>query len=225
MIASTLFAISLEGANKLYTWGWRFSVAGALITLLGIASLWIGTRVRDRDFEENIANLHQSAAKSEERSKELEQSNLMLQRDIERERTERVRLDEKFSVRRFNEEQRAIVLSAFKDMRGQRAYVRCIDEAEACLAARNFAAVLREAGLDVPEVEGVGLTIPASIGIEIYDPTGEQGVFARILLGVLPDAKFRPTPFVIGGEALDAANPAMVVRMKIAQRSSVPPDR
>jgi hypothetical protein len=186
-----------------------------VITLLGIASLWKGTRVRDHDFEENIANLHQSAAKSEERSKELEQSNLMLQRDIERERTERVRLDEKFSARRFNAEQRAIVLTAFKDMRGRRAYMRCIDEAEACLAAQNFALVLREAGLDVPEVEGVGLTVPATIGIEVYDPTGDQGLFAQTLLSVLPDSRFRPTPFVIGGQALDPANPAIVVRMRI----------
>jgi hypothetical protein len=148
-----------------------------------------------------------------------------MQRDIERERTERVRLDEKFSARRLNEEQRAIVLNAFKDMRGRLAYVRCIDEAEACLAAHNFAAVLREAGLVVPEVEGVGLTVPATIGIEIYDPTGEQGVFAKTLLSVLPDARFRPAPFVIGGQALDPASPAMVVRMKVAQRSSEPPDR
>jgi ABC-type multidrug transport system fused ATPase/permease subunit len=215
MTAPNLFAISLERATELYTWGWRLSLIGALITLVGIASLWIGTRVRDKDFEQNIANLHQSAAKSEERSKELEQSNLTLQRDIERERTERVRLDEKFSARRFNAEQRALVLSAFKEKRGQRLYVRCIDEAEACLAAQSFAVVFREAGLDVPQVEGVGLTIPATTGIEVYDPTGEQGLFAKTLLSVLPDARFRPTPFIIGGQVLDPANPAMIVRMKI----------
>ena len=138
-----------------------------------------------------------------------------MQRDIERERAERARLEEKFSSRRFSDEQQAIVLSAFKGMRGRRVYVRCIDEIEACLAAQNFAAVLREAGLDVPEVEGVGLTVPATIGIEVYDPTGEQGLFAKTLLSVLPDARFRPGPFIIGGQALDPANPAIVVRMKI----------
>lgn len=99
-------------------------------------------------------------------------------------------------------------------MRG-RAYVRCIDEIEACLAANNFAAVLREAGLDVPEVEGVGMTVPASLGIEVYDPTGENGLFAQTLLGVLPDARFRPGPFIIAGQPLDPANPAIIVRMKI----------
>jgi len=138
-----------------------------------------------------------------------------MQRDIERERAERARLEEKLSSRRFSDEQQAIVLSAFKGMRGRRVYVRCIDEIEACLAAQNFAAVLREAGLDVPEVEGVGLTVPATIGIEVYDPTGEQGLFAKTLLSVLPDARFRPGPFIIGGQALDPANPAIVVRMKI----------
>jgi hypothetical protein len=214
MVSSTIFAISLERANDLYTWGWRLSVFGAVVTMVGIASLWIGTRVRDRDFETNIANLHKSAAASEERSKELEQSNLTLQRDIEREKTERLKLEEKFSARNLSEEQKAAVLAAFKDVHG-RAYVRCIDEIEACVAAGNFAAILREAGFDVPDVEGVGMTLPPSLGIEVYDPAGENGLFARTLVPILPDARFRPGPFIIGGQALDPANPAIVVRMKI----------
>jgi hypothetical protein len=214
MTASSLLAISLERANELYAWGWRFSVVGALVTMVGIASLWIGTRVRDRDFEENIANLHKNAAASEERSKELEQSNLTLQRDIGREKTERLKLEEKFSARNLSETQRAAVIAAFKGVHG-RAYVRCIDEIEACLAAHNFSAVLREAGFDVPDVEGVGMTIPPSLGIEVYDPAGETGLFARTLVPVLPDARFRPGPFIIGGQPLDPANPAIVVRMKL----------
>lgn len=182
--------------------------------MIGIASLWIGTRVRDRDFEENIGNLHKSAAASEERSKELEQRNLTLQRDIEREKTERLKLEEKFSARSLSDAQRGAVLAAFKGMKG-RVYVRCIDEIEACVAAGNFAALLRQAGFDVPEVEGVGMTMPPTLGIEVYDPAGENGLFARTLVPILPDARFRPGPFIIAGQPLDPANPAIVVRMKL----------
>jgi hypothetical protein len=50
--------ISLARANQFYTWGWRASVIGAVITMCGVGLLWLGTRVRDRDFDENIARLH-----------------------------------------------------------------------------------------------------------------------------------------------------------------------
>jgi hypothetical protein len=60
-----LIDISLETANKLYTAGWTLSLAGAVVTLLGVGMLWWGTRVRDKDFDHNIAMLHDRAAKSE----------------------------------------------------------------------------------------------------------------------------------------------------------------
>jgi hypothetical protein len=94
-------------------------------------------------------------------------------------------------------------------------YVRCIDETEACIAAENFAAVLRKSGLEVPPVEGVGMTLPPTLGIEVYDPAGGEGLFAKTLLPMLPDARLRPVPFNIAGQDLDPANPAMVVRMRI----------
>src|SRR4051794_7667514 len=64
-----LFEISLERANQLYTWGWRLSAIGAVITMIGVALLWTGTRVRDQDFEEQVASLYKSASASEERAK------------------------------------------------------------------------------------------------------------------------------------------------------------
>src|ERR1700693_2601142 len=56
------FDISLERANQFYTWGWRLSVSAALVTLLGVALLWWGTRIRDRDSEQKIASLNLEAA-------------------------------------------------------------------------------------------------------------------------------------------------------------------
>ena len=45
------FEITLETANKFYEWGWRASIAGAVITAVGVILLMYGTRVRDRDTE------------------------------------------------------------------------------------------------------------------------------------------------------------------------------
>ena len=97
--------ISLATANKFYTSGWFASFAGATITAIGVIFLMWGTRVRDHDFEANIANLHDQAAASEVRAKELEQRNLTLQRDVERERIERIKLEERVAPRRLTGEQ------------------------------------------------------------------------------------------------------------------------
>jgi hypothetical protein len=49
------FEISLETANKFYAWGWRASIAGAVITAIGVILLMYGTRVRDRDTESQLS--------------------------------------------------------------------------------------------------------------------------------------------------------------------------
>jgi hypothetical protein len=222
--------ISLELANEFYSWGWRASMLGALITFFGVAFLFWGTRVRDNDFEHNVAELHDSAGRFEkaaadarERASKLEisaenlrQANIELERSLERERVERIKMEQRFGARHFSPEQKQAVILAFKDQ-PLTVHVRCIAEGEAMLAANNFATALREAGLKVPPVLDVGLTVPPSLGIEVYDPAGPAGLFAKTMLQNIPEARFRPNPFVIGGENVDPTIPAMVVRYRTAQ--------
>ena len=113
-----LFDISLPTANKFYTWGWAASLGGAVITLIGVVLLMWGTRVRDHNFEGSIAHLHQSAAASEERSKELERGNLTLQGQVERERTERLWLEERLSPRQLASQQRAAFIHKMRSFSG-----------------------------------------------------------------------------------------------------------
>ena len=68
----SLFDISLETANKFYSWGWKASVTGAVITAIGVGLLMWGTRVRDHDFESNMSQLNTDAAKANERAAQLE---------------------------------------------------------------------------------------------------------------------------------------------------------
>ena len=68
----SLFDISLETANKFYSWGWKASVTGAVITAIGVGLLMCGTRVRDHDFESNMSQLNTDAAKANERAAQLE---------------------------------------------------------------------------------------------------------------------------------------------------------
>ena len=83
-----LFEISLERANQFYAWGWRLSVVGAVVTMLGIAALWLGTRVRDHDFESKISLTTLSA-------EQLHKDNLTLQTNLETERIARLQLEGK----------------------------------------------------------------------------------------------------------------------------------
>jgi hypothetical protein len=66
------FDISLERANDLYAWGWRLSAFGAVITMVGVAALWMGTRVRDRDFETQMTSVNSSSSQALERAGLLE---------------------------------------------------------------------------------------------------------------------------------------------------------
>jgi len=58
--------ISLERANEFYTWGWRLSIVGAVVTALGVGLLMWGTRVRDHDFEFRMTRANSDAAKVNE---------------------------------------------------------------------------------------------------------------------------------------------------------------
>jgi hypothetical protein len=73
--------VSLERANQLYTWGWRLSVFGALITMLGVASLWLGTRIRDLDSESKLAALNLEAGQARERAGKLEDRAARVERE------------------------------------------------------------------------------------------------------------------------------------------------
>ena len=50
------FDVSLDTANKFYEWGWRASIAGAVITAFGVIFPLYGTRVRDRDTKSQLNN-------------------------------------------------------------------------------------------------------------------------------------------------------------------------
>ena len=54
--------ISLARANEFYTWGWRLSIIGAVVTALGVGLLMWGTRVRDHDFKFRMTALNKEAA-------------------------------------------------------------------------------------------------------------------------------------------------------------------
>lgn len=55
--------ISLDTANRFYTFGWAASLSGAAVTFAGVVFLMWGTRVRDIDFEHSMGTLNSEAGK------------------------------------------------------------------------------------------------------------------------------------------------------------------
>ncbi len=52
-----LFDISLDTANRFYAWGWKASLLGAALTLLGVLFVMWGTNVRDRDTQQKLSRV------------------------------------------------------------------------------------------------------------------------------------------------------------------------
>ena len=114
----SLFDISLDAATRVHSWGWRLSVIGSIMTFLGVLLLMWGTRVRDQDFEEQVAVIHSRAAISEERAAGLEKEAAELRLDLQRERTyHKEDFAQPASGREITPEQRKCLISRLRDFK------------------------------------------------------------------------------------------------------------
>jgi len=68
----------LDTANKFDEWGWRASIAGAVITAVGVILLMYGTRVRDRDAASQLSSAKLLTAQTSEKAAEFQGDNLKL---------------------------------------------------------------------------------------------------------------------------------------------------
>jgi hypothetical protein len=180
---SYLFEISLDRANQFYTWGWRASLIGSLVTFFGVVFLYWGTRVRDHDFEHNIAHLHGSAALSEERSRQLERSNLELATVLERERAARVHIEAGLASRHVRSDQR----TAFKKvLDGTRLTVvlSSYSDQESTGYASEITSALTDAGVTVKAGSRIMATTSALSGLYIENNADELLFNAFALSGL-----------------------------------------
>jgi hypothetical protein len=79
------FELSLDAANRAYSWGWRISLTAAVSTALGLLLLTWVARVREHDFEDQVASLLSRAAQSERRAAASEQEAARLRQEYARE--------------------------------------------------------------------------------------------------------------------------------------------
>jgi hypothetical protein len=202
--------ISLETANKFYSWGWRLSLIGAAVTLIGVCLLMWGTRVRDHDFEAKVASATVSAATANERAAALTKEAADVQVVLERERIERLKLEAAIAPRRLTQQQRdAFVAALANDKRSLVVTVTKLGDQEAALYADALISALTTAGVGGINVNNVGVMAPprygVSLTVNINDPKGGAIRAALNAAGI---------PFTLSVAALQSRNADILVGLK-----------
>jgi hypothetical protein len=162
-LISGFLDVSLDAANRLYTWGWGLSVSGAAVTMIGIGMLWVGTRVRDHDFDTTIAALNTEAGQARQRAGNLEERSAGLENEAAQARLEQERLKAQLAWRRITREQHDSLVAA---LRNSPTNLRLShpDDPEASLSASEIEKSLVDAGWMVSNSTGFWTPQP-SVGI------------------------------------------------------------
>jgi len=165
---ATFFDIGLDRANQFYAWGWRASVAGAFVTLLGVAFLYWGTRVRDREFDERIAHLNLEAANA---------------------RAETERLKKELGWRELTPEQQEIIHAALAKKPMQITIGWTSGDPESAMFARHLANTFLAAGSDISAFAPFGMLGEEIFGLYI---SGSEENEIVVLLASLEAAHLGP---------------------------------
>jgi hypothetical protein len=153
--------IPLETANRLYAWGWKASLVGAIITAVGVILLMLGTRVRDRDFESRISKANVEAAHANERAALLELQAAQAKLELEK-------LRKSLGPRRLTPEQREKLTAELSAVqyRVPKVIIGTLADGEVERFAMDIAQAMSAANIQV-EMHTGNVSIPPPIGISI----------------------------------------------------------
>jgi hypothetical protein len=214
---AAFFDISLQAANRLYAWGWGLSVSGAAVTMLGVGMLWLGTRVRDHDFDEQIATLHSSASASEERAADTRKQTATLETAAAQARLEQERLKQTVAWRSLQPEiaGRLMEVLATKPQNVIIAYTAY--DPESLFYAGHFMEAFKWAGWH-STAEGRAYARWIIFGIHIPGPESEGVILLRKAFdaaGISYGTDDPPTPeMVFGGASHAPGVPILIIGSK-----------
>jgi hypothetical protein len=196
--------ISLDTANEFYTWGWRASMFGALITFFGVAFLYWGTRVRDHDVERNVATLNLEAGSARERAGKLEERAGQLEKDAEILKRDNLELEGYIAPRRMTVRELATMDANLAPFAGKTVRLRSyVLDAESMIFSFQFSDALLKARIRMFDrrMSEQGFT-NLTLGVWI---TGSDEKLVSALLASIP----KHIDFARG--AVDTSGPGMKV--------------
>ncbi len=165
---AAFFDIGLGRANQFYTWGWRASIVGALVTFLGLGFLYWGTRVRDREFDERMAHLNLEAANA---------------------RAETERLKKELGWRELSPEQQKIIRAALAKTPMQITIGWTAGDAESTMFARHLANAFIAAGSEISAFAPFGMLGEQIFGLHV---SGSEENEIAVLVASLEAAHLGP---------------------------------
>jgi hypothetical protein len=180
---------SIREFKRKRSWGPICIIAGGLLITVGVAGELVVQNVASRQEtalrkanDELFTDLNTEAAKARkdagdaiERASVIEKEAARLSKEAEDERMARVELERKVAWRRIFKSEQPKAASGIKRFAGQSALISCsATDQEAKSFSADIAAILHQAGWDVPEpLENIGMHEgPAPFGTNPPNPTG-----------------------------------------------------
>jgi hypothetical protein len=186
-MAMSLFDISLQTANRFYSWGWKGSIVGAAITLIAVLLLMWGTRVRDRDFDSRMTRLNVEASESHERAAKLEERAAGLENEASQARLNLEKLRGQVSSRHLTEAQSKIIAQHLSGLPVKLTLSALASDPESMQFAGQIRDALRAAGFDVQIQSSVVFSNQPVVGLNISGPRdGVEQVADAFLKAGLP---------------------------------------
>jgi hypothetical protein len=211
-------------ADSLFTVSNILLIFGAVIVLVGtIGVFWIGG-IRERFADERISanEAKTSGAKAEaelarENTEKLKSVNLILETNLEKERSARLELESKLAYRHLSEDQKRAFVSALLPFAGQKVKIESpLGDAEAKSYRDEFVPLFEEAKWDhnggAGIIEGAAYSIePMGIEVTVHQVNESQGTTNDAInalikvvgdLGLFDSGGPRMNPQVADGEVL-----------------------
>lgn len=138
-------------------------LVGAVIVAIGTYGVYKTGAIKERFADERISfnegeteKAKSSAAKADENAQIVKRSNLVLQTELERERTARLKLESKLAPRHLSAEDMKAIVEAIKPYAGQKVDVFVpLGDTEAKVYAADFVKSFRDAGWNAGANDGI----------------------------------------------------------------------
>ncbi len=151
-----MFNSSLDSANLWFDRSNLALIVGAVLVLLGTFGVWKMGGLKEKYADERIsfnenetARAKLAAAEANENAEIVRRANLLLQSDLERERTARLKIESKIAPRHLSSEETKIIADAIRPFAGQAVRITIpLGNVEARTYAEDFVQAFRLAGWD-----------------------------------------------------------------------------
>jgi hypothetical protein len=178
-VSRSMFDWSLQTANEILGISNIALILGATLVLAGTVGAIRASAVRDRYADERISNnetrtalANESAAKANERAAELTKQAAALEVDLERERTERLKLEAEIAPRRLTRAQHEAMATALSPFAGGTVIITSHShDAESAVLAKQIIAALQAARLHT--IDGAGTLMQMgrfAMGVQVAGP-------------------------------------------------------